>query len=123
MQRWMMDYPLTLHPFLERARHLFGRKQVVTRVGNETTRATYAEVCERVDRLASALRALGGAELVKGRRGPVAKDTSGNPTNPPGQPEHPATAEAPRHRARLARRRTPGRPGRWAERPTGRSGR
>ena len=62
MQRWMMDYPLTLHPFLERARSLFGRKQVITRVGNETTRATYADLGDRVDRLAGALRSLGVGE-------------------------------------------------------------
>ncbi|MDP8923229.1 MAG: long-chain fatty acid--CoA ligase, partial [Chloroflexota bacterium] len=57
----MMDYPLTLHPILDRARRLFGRKQVVTGVGDGGTRATYAEVGDRVDRLASALRALGVA--------------------------------------------------------------
>ena len=33
MQGMMMDYQLTLLPILERARRLFGKKQIVTRVG------------------------------------------------------------------------------------------
>jgi fatty-acyl-CoA synthase len=59
MQGMMMDYPLTLLPILERARRLFGKKQVITRVGAETTRATYLELYDRVQRLAGALAALG----------------------------------------------------------------
>ena len=58
----MMDYPLTVRPILERARGLFGKKQIVARVGDATTRATYAELGDRVDRLAGALRTLGVAE-------------------------------------------------------------
>jgi fatty-acyl-CoA synthase len=59
MQGMMMDYPLTLLPILERANRLFGKKEVVTRVGAQTVRATYAELYGRVQRLAGALAALG----------------------------------------------------------------
>ena len=59
MQGMMMDYPLTLLPILERGRRLFASKEVVTRVGSETVRATYGQVYERVHRLAGALAALG----------------------------------------------------------------
>ena len=44
MQGMMMDYPLTLLPILERANRLFGKKQIVTRIGGETVRVTYAEL-------------------------------------------------------------------------------
>src|SRR5207253_1726869 len=55
----MMDYPLTLLPILERGRRLFGKKEVVTRLGDGTVRATYSQVYEGVHRLAGALAALG----------------------------------------------------------------
>jgi fatty-acyl-CoA synthase len=59
MQGMMMEYPLTLRPILERANRLFGKKQIVTRVGAEITRITYADLYGRVQRLAGALAALG----------------------------------------------------------------
>src|SRR5690606_35749511 len=59
MQSMMMDYPLTLLPILERSNRLFGKKQIVTRVGSKTVRVTYADLYRRVHRLAGALAALG----------------------------------------------------------------
>lgn len=59
MQGMMMDYPLTLLPILERANRLFGKKEIVTRIGGDTTRITYADLYGRVQRLAGALAALG----------------------------------------------------------------
>ncbi|MGE3913056.1 MAG: long-chain fatty acid--CoA ligase [Chloroflexota bacterium] len=55
----MMEYPLTLLPMLERGDRLFGKKQIVTRVGAEAVRTTYSEMYGRVQRLAGALTALG----------------------------------------------------------------
>ena len=59
MQGMMMEYPLTLLPILERANTLFGKKQIVTRVGNESVRATYGDLYRRVTRLSGALASLG----------------------------------------------------------------
>src|SRR3954466_954894 len=59
MQGMMMEYPLTILPILERANRLFGKKQIVTRIGNETIRSSYAELYRRVHSLAGALAALG----------------------------------------------------------------
>ena len=54
------DYQLTLRHVLERMRGLSGDKQVVTlREGGTTSRARYAEVGERVDRLCRGLESLG----------------------------------------------------------------
>ena len=53
------DFPLTVQHILERMRRMFGAGEVVTAVDGGRERASYAEVCERVDRLASALRRLG----------------------------------------------------------------
>ncbi len=56
----MMEYPLTLSHFFERARRLFGRKMLATRVpGAGLQRQTYADFADRTMRLAGALRALG----------------------------------------------------------------
>jgi fatty-acyl-CoA synthase len=54
-----MDYPLTLTPILERARRLYGKKEIVTKAGPTLQRYTYAEMVERVGRLANALEKLG----------------------------------------------------------------
>jgi fatty-acyl-CoA synthase len=62
MQGMMMEYPLTLLPLLERSNRLFGKKEIVTRIGSETTRVTYAELYERIHRLAGALAAIGITE-------------------------------------------------------------
>jgi len=59
MQGMMMEYPLTLLPILERAERLFGKKQIVTRNVSETKRTTYADLYERVQKLAGALTSLG----------------------------------------------------------------
>ena len=59
MQGQMMDYQLTLTPLLERARRLFPKKEIVTKAGPTLERYTYAEMIERVGRLANALEKLG----------------------------------------------------------------
>lgn len=59
MQGLMMDYPLTLTPILERAERLYGKKEIVTKAGPTLERYTYAEMVERVGRLANALEKLG----------------------------------------------------------------
>ena len=59
MQGQMMDYQLTLTPLLERARRLFPKKEIVTKAGPSLERYTYAEMTERVGRLANALEKLG----------------------------------------------------------------
>jgi fatty-acyl-CoA synthase len=56
----MMEYPLTLTHFFERARRLFARKTLATRVpGLGLQRQSYADFADRTARLAAALRALG----------------------------------------------------------------
>jgi fatty-acyl-CoA synthase len=55
------DHPLTLKLLLERMRRLYAGTEVVSVRGGERTRATYAEVAERADRLCSALASLGVA--------------------------------------------------------------
>ncbi len=50
MRGLMMDYPLTLTPILERARKLYGKKELVTKTGPTLQRYTYAEMAERVGR-------------------------------------------------------------------------
>jgi len=56
----MMDYPLSLRSLYERARTVFGDKQLVSRrAGGEIARSSYADWAERVARLATALRELG----------------------------------------------------------------
>jgi acyl-CoA synthetase (AMP-forming)/AMP-acid ligase II len=59
MQGQMMDYQLTLTPLLERARRLFPKKEIVTKIGTGLERFTYAQMTERVARLANALEKLG----------------------------------------------------------------
>ncbi len=57
----MQDHPLTLQHPLERMRTVYGDSEVVTlrSAGGDKTRAAYAEVGDRVDRLARGLRSLG----------------------------------------------------------------
>src|SRR5688572_14369016 len=60
----MMNYPLTLTHFFERARRLFPNKTLGTRVpGVGLQKSTYADFADRTARLASALRALGVGTL------------------------------------------------------------
>jgi fatty-acyl-CoA synthase len=56
------DHPLTLQHVLGRMRNVYGGSEVVTLTADGTVRASYGDVCERVDRLANALRALGVEE-------------------------------------------------------------
>jgi fatty-acyl-CoA synthase len=53
------DHPLTLQLILGRMRRLYAGTEVVSVRGGERTRATYAEVADRADRLCSALESLG----------------------------------------------------------------
>ena len=53
------DFPLTLQHVLRRMREVYRDSEVATLTGDGVTRASYAEVCERVDRLCRALEALG----------------------------------------------------------------
>ncbi|MEA2388381.1 MAG: hypothetical protein QOG41_1154 [Thermoleophilaceae bacterium] len=53
------DHPLTLQHILRRMRRMYGDSEIVTLTDAGTTRASYAEVCERIDRLCNALRSLG----------------------------------------------------------------
>ena len=53
------DRPLTLQLILERMRRLYAGTEVVSVRAGERSRATYAEVAERADRLCSALASLG----------------------------------------------------------------
>ena len=53
------DHPLTLQLVLERVRRIYPEREVVGVRGGERTSVTYAELAERVDRLASALGRLG----------------------------------------------------------------
>lgn len=55
----MMDYPLTLHHFLDRNQRLFPDKEVISRTATGLHRYNYAEYGARVRRLANALKALG----------------------------------------------------------------
>jgi fatty-acyl-CoA synthase len=56
------DHPLTLQLVLDRMRGMNGDGEVVTFTGEGTTRANYAEIGERVDRLCGGLRELGVGE-------------------------------------------------------------
>jgi fatty-acyl-CoA synthase len=55
----MMDRPLQLKALLWRAEHLFGDKQIITRVDDGYMRYCYTEYGRRVRRLAAALTGLG----------------------------------------------------------------
>lgn len=59
MQGLMMDYPLTLQHFMDRARRLYPRKEIVTKQGTEMHRYTYADWYARTSKLAGALKRLG----------------------------------------------------------------
>ena len=56
----MMDFPLTVTHFLERARSLFGRTEIVSRLPDKSLhRVTYDDLYRRTCRLAGALARLG----------------------------------------------------------------
>jgi fatty-acyl-CoA synthase len=59
----MMDFPLTLTHFLNRARLLFGEKEIVSRLPDRRlVRDTYAGFLDRCEKLAAALHRLGVRE-------------------------------------------------------------
>jgi fatty-acyl-CoA synthase len=53
------DHPLTIKHILDRMRRVYGDSEVVTLTDDGVKRASYAEVADRVDRLAGALDGLG----------------------------------------------------------------
>jgi fatty-acyl-CoA synthase len=55
----MQDFPLTIGMILRHGRTVFGDSEVVTFEGDGCRRASFAEVAQRVERLAGALRRLG----------------------------------------------------------------
>ena len=59
MKSTMQDYPLTIASIYRRGRKIFGDSEVVTFLGDGSRRATFANVSERAERLAAALRRLG----------------------------------------------------------------
>jgi len=58
----MQDFPLTITAIFRHGRSVFGGSEVVTFEGDSCRRATFAQVAERADRLASALHRLGVRE-------------------------------------------------------------
>src|SRR6516164_5770251 len=63
MKSTMQDAQLTLTSLFRRGRDVFGdESRVVTFEGDHTRRATFAQVAERTERLAGALRRLGIGE-------------------------------------------------------------
>jgi fatty-acyl-CoA synthase len=58
----MQDYPLTITSIFRHGRSVYGGSEVVTFEGESCRRASFAEVAERTDRLAAALRRLGVGE-------------------------------------------------------------
>jgi fatty-acyl-CoA synthase len=59
MESTMQDFPLSLGMIFRHGRTVFGDSEVVTFEGDGSRRASFAEVADRVDRLAAALRRLG----------------------------------------------------------------
>lgn len=59
MNGLMMNYPLTLHHFLERAARLYPAKEIATRTPGGMQRYSYSEFHRRTHRLARALERLG----------------------------------------------------------------
>ncbi len=59
MPSTMQEAPLTLADILRRGRTLFADSEIVTFEGDSSRRATFAEVTDRVARLAAGLRRLG----------------------------------------------------------------
>src|SRR3954452_11245034 len=55
----MQDFPLTITAIFRHGRSVFGKSEVVTFEGESCRRASFAQVADRADRLASALARLG----------------------------------------------------------------
>ena len=62
MQGLMMDYPLTLQHFFNRATRIFPRKEIVTQTDTGVHRYTYGEWGKRCMQLANALHIAGVTE-------------------------------------------------------------
>jgi fatty-acyl-CoA synthase len=65
MQSTMQDFPLTITAIFRHGRSVYGGSEVVTFEGESSRRASFAEVAERTECLAAALRRLG---IVEGDR-------------------------------------------------------
>ena len=59
MRGLMMDWQLTIRSLIERAARLFPAKEIASRTAAGLHRYTYADLAQRLDRLAGALAALG----------------------------------------------------------------
>jgi fatty-acyl-CoA synthase len=59
MQGLMMDYPLTLQHFFQRATRIFTRREIVTQTDTGLHRYTYGEWGKRIMQLAHALHNAG----------------------------------------------------------------
>src|ERR1700759_1992529 len=59
MQSTMQDRPLTINSIFEHSRRVHSTSEVATATGNGCRRASYAEVGDRAERLAAALKRLG----------------------------------------------------------------
>lgn len=59
MKSTMQDHPLTINFLFENSRQVYPDSEVVTSMGEQSRRASYAEVAARAERLAAALKRLG----------------------------------------------------------------
>ncbi|HSS76885.1 MAG TPA: fatty acid--CoA ligase, partial [Thermoanaerobaculia bacterium] len=59
MQSTMMDFPLTVQHIFRHGRKIYGNSKVVTWTGAQPRRASFAQVADRAERLAAALKRLG----------------------------------------------------------------
>jgi len=59
MNGLMMDWPLTITTFLDRARQFHGRQEIISKTPAGLHRYTYRDYVDRVDRLRTALTSLG----------------------------------------------------------------
>ena len=55
----MQDFPLTINHLFEHGRRVHGASEIVTSLADGRRQASFTEVADRADRLASALRRLG----------------------------------------------------------------
>lgn len=62
MESTMQDFPLTITSIFRHGRAVYGGSEVVTFEGEASRRATFAQVAERIEQLAAALRRLGIGE-------------------------------------------------------------
>jgi fatty-acyl-CoA synthase len=58
----MQDRPLTINAIFEHGRRVHSDSEVVTFMGDGSRRASYAQVADRAERLAAALKRLGIGE-------------------------------------------------------------